>query len=88
MLLYGLLILVLRRAKKNIDEYRFRVALKLFPRIAATDQKLKEKLGDNGKIYLLIFYINKQEQARQLIEILSDDIPRIGNIFQAKINHN
>lgn len=68
------------QGKKNIDEYRFRVALKLFPRIAATDQKLKEKLGDNGKIYLLIIYINKQEQARQLIEILSDDIPRIGKI--------
>jgi hypothetical protein len=63
---------------KNVDEYRFQVALKLFPRIAATDQQLNEKLSKNGKIRLLIYYTNKQEQARQLKEILAEDIPRIG----------
>jgi len=66
------------QVNKSIDEYRFQVALKLFPRIAATDQQLNEKLSNNGKIWLLIYYTNKPKQARQLIEILADDIPRIG----------
>ena len=64
----------------DIEEYRFHVALKLFPRIAATDQHLKEKLSANGKILLLIYYVNKRKQARRLKHILLVNIPRIGNL--------
>lgn len=62
----------------NINDYRYQVALKLFPRIVATDQHIREKLSKNGKICLLIYYIDKKKRARKLMQILADDIPRIG----------
>jgi hypothetical protein len=62
----------------DVDTYRFNVALKLFPRIAATDEDLTEKLTSSGEILLLIYYKTDRESARQLKGILADNIPRIG----------
>lgn len=75
----GFLLIGHTEINEDISQYRLQVALKLFPRIVATDQQLDEKLNKHGKIYLLVYYTNSKQQAKQFFEKLAAEIPRIGN---------